>query len=167
MNHPIVGVVNRKGLPIYSTWQSMLARCYNPKHWAYHRYGGLGVTVCEEWLDFQTFARWYNANHVEGWSMDKDCLGGVIYGPETCIYVPEQINQTLRGCCNPSICVGKYTNTWFVRTKNVDGEDHYKGKFRSKEEAVEYAGQYLRQKMKDLVVKYSIPAATAHKLISL
>jgi hypothetical protein len=33
----------------YWCWQSMIQRCTNPKRPGYHRYGGLGVTVCDRW----------------------------------------------------------------------------------------------------------------------
>jgi hypothetical protein len=39
----------------YRTWHMMLQRCLNPKNSAYRSYGGRGITVCEEWRDFQAF----------------------------------------------------------------------------------------------------------------
>jgi len=35
----------------------MLYRCFNPKHGSYSRYGGAGITVCEDWLKFENFYR--------------------------------------------------------------------------------------------------------------
>jgi hypothetical protein len=40
----------------------MLQRCENPKATSYERYGGRGVSVCEEWHDYITFKRWAIAN---------------------------------------------------------------------------------------------------------
>lgn len=34
------------GCETYLNWTSMMARCYNPKHDSYSRYGGLGIGVC-------------------------------------------------------------------------------------------------------------------------
>ena len=43
--------------PLYETWRGMIARCNNPNHVRYHRYGGRGITVCERWAnDFVVFA---------------------------------------------------------------------------------------------------------------
>jgi hypothetical protein len=40
----------------YRSWQSMKARCYYQGNPEYHRYGGLGVTICERWRDsFENF----------------------------------------------------------------------------------------------------------------
>jgi hypothetical protein len=42
--------------PLYHIWQTMKARCLNPKAHAYERYGGRGITVCESWrISFERF----------------------------------------------------------------------------------------------------------------
>lgn len=41
--------------PTYKSWVSMMTRCYNKNHEAYHRYGGRGITVCDRWFDFFNF----------------------------------------------------------------------------------------------------------------
>lgn len=42
--------------PEYLAWLNMRARCYNPAHNRFHRYGGRGVTVCDAWRDsFEQF----------------------------------------------------------------------------------------------------------------
>jgi len=55
---------------IYRTWTSMKSRCTNPKstHWA--RYGGRGITVCQEWAD--SFEKFYE--HVGDPPTDKHTL---------------------------------------------------------------------------------------------
>ena len=35
--------------PEYRAWASMLDRCYRQEHEHFDRYGGRGITVCEEW----------------------------------------------------------------------------------------------------------------------
>jgi hypothetical protein len=39
----------------YKIWQLMKDRCFNPNYRYFHRYGGRGITVSNEWLDFQNF----------------------------------------------------------------------------------------------------------------
>lgn len=53
-----------------------------------------GVSVCDEWKIYSKFKEWFNEHYVEGWTLDKDILvkGNKIYGPQTCCYVPPQIN---------------------------------------------------------------------------
>lgn len=41
--------------PLWTTWSQMVSRCKNPEHPAFSRYGGRGITVCDQWLDFGTF----------------------------------------------------------------------------------------------------------------
>jgi hypothetical protein len=43
------------GTKFYRTWCAMKSRCYNPNNIEYNHYGGRGITVCEEWLDFNNF----------------------------------------------------------------------------------------------------------------
>ena len=89
---------NGKDTRVYSTWHSMLQRCYSEKYQekepAY-----IGCEVSDEWLCFQNFAKWYEENYyeVEGQRMhlDKDILvkGNKVYSSETCIFVPQTINS--------------------------------------------------------------------------
>ncbi len=42
--------------PLYLTWQTIKKRCFNPRHLAYHRYGGRGITMHPAWRDsFEAF----------------------------------------------------------------------------------------------------------------
>lgn len=41
--------------PAYVSWTAMIARCLNPGHKSYGRYGGRGITVCDRWLVFENF----------------------------------------------------------------------------------------------------------------
>lgn len=34
----------------YAIWAAMKQRCMNPNHSHYHRYGGRGITICDEWI---------------------------------------------------------------------------------------------------------------------
>lgn len=83
-----------KMCPAYNTWKSMLTRCYGAKrHETHPTYKG--VTVCDEWLTFSNFRKWWIDNHKDDWQLDKDLLvaGNKVYSPETCIYVPRWLNS--------------------------------------------------------------------------
>lgn len=41
---------------LYRRYRTMLARCHNPRHDSYHKYGAVGVKVCQKWREsFATF----------------------------------------------------------------------------------------------------------------
>ena len=89
---------NGKITKYYKVWHDMLRRCYDPK---YHERESTykDCTVCDEWLCFQNFAKWYYDNYYEikgqKMALDKDILhkGNKIYSPDNCIFVPQTINS--------------------------------------------------------------------------
>lgn len=44
------------GTKEHRAWKAMLGRCRYRGYWAWHRYGGRGISVCDRWRnDFQAF----------------------------------------------------------------------------------------------------------------
>lgn len=44
---------------LYRIWANMKTRCYNKSDPHFERWGGRGITICNEWVDdFQTFYDW-------------------------------------------------------------------------------------------------------------
>ena len=41
--------------PLYVTWKSIKKRCFDPKCKDYKYYGALGVTICDQWMNFENF----------------------------------------------------------------------------------------------------------------
>lgn len=72
----------------YKSWYNMIYRV--------NRCSGYETAkICEEWMVFANYRDWYDAQHKEdGWHLDKDILsnGGGIYSPETCCFLPPEIN---------------------------------------------------------------------------
>ena len=57
---------------LYVSWRAMKQRCLNPKNRGYSTYGGRGIRICEEWLDFSGFEAWAKANgHKDGLTLDR------------------------------------------------------------------------------------------------
>ncbi len=86
-------------------WCAMFERCYLHSHPSYKNYGGKGVTVCDEWLDFKTYKSWMLARgYYEGCTLqvDKDFLSidkGLdvpTYSPTTCLLITRATNLKLR-----------------------------------------------------------------------
>lgn len=79
---------------IYSCWHSMFKRCYsNSVHKLHISY--VNCIVDKIWHNFQNFAEWFTNNYIENYHLDKDILikGNKIYSPDTCCFVPHEINQ--------------------------------------------------------------------------
>ena len=59
------------GSPTHNTWCGMRDRCMNPKHHAFARYGGRGITICERWL--HSFENFYAdmGERPEGMTLDR------------------------------------------------------------------------------------------------
>ena len=88
---------NGNTIKSYVVWTHMLERCYydecQKKHPTYR-----GCCVCEEWLNYSSFKKWFDDNYYEieeeQMALDKDILvkGNKIYSPDTCVFVPKNIN---------------------------------------------------------------------------
>lgn len=77
----------------HQRWCAMIDRCYNPDSQYYSRYGGRGITVCEEWRDnSHAFAAWCGlSGFMEGLELDRtDNERG--YFPENCRWVTHKEN---------------------------------------------------------------------------
>lgn len=88
---------NGKITRVYTTWHSMLNRCYDDK---FHEKNPTykGCETSKEFHNFQNFGHWDKDNFYkvdnEDMCLDKDILvkHNKIYSSDTCIYVPKTIN---------------------------------------------------------------------------
>lgn len=92
------GLMRTHGLSnttFHTVWENMKQRCNNPNYKQYKDYGGRGIKICDEWLDFKAFYKWaINSNYQEGLSIDRvnNNLG---YSPDNCRWATakQQVNN--------------------------------------------------------------------------
>ena len=90
----------------YRAWNHILSRCYNPEVQKKQPYY-YDCSVDPRWHCFAVFEEWFiqqEQRHFKEdygigrrWSIDKDILvrGNKVYSPETCCFVPNEINAAV------------------------------------------------------------------------
>ena len=99
------------GTRLYNIWSGLKGRCNNPNDPRYDRYGGRGISVCEEWnKSFQSFYDWAISNgYSEDLTIDRIDNDGN-YEPANCKWSnnKEQCNNRVT---NINIKIGNTTKT--------------------------------------------------------
>lgn len=109
------------GTRIYRIWSNMKRRCLNPKAENYNRYGGRGITVCDEWKnDFMSFYNWSMENgYQEYLTIDRIDNDGN-YEPSNCRWATTKDQENNRGDFNIIVTYKGKTQTlmqWAEETK--------------------------------------------------
>ena len=72
---------------LHSIWSSMKARCFNPNVKCFKHYGGKGVTVCIEWIEYFNFRTWALSHGYESHLTLERKDSSKNYCPENCTWV--------------------------------------------------------------------------------
>ena len=157
----------KKHSKCYNTWKDMLKRCYDKKYQS-KKPTYIGCTVCEEWHNFQNFAKWYEENYYEVDSetmhLDKDILikNNKIYSSQTCTFVPQRINSLFKKSYkqnNLPIGVSWINRDSVYRSycsiyKNNKQKNVYLGDFINKEQAFQCYKRFKENYIKEVAEEY-------------
>ena len=163
-----VGKYSSKDEGLYYLWKSMLLRSYDDKyHEKYPTYKD--VEVCDEWLNFQNFADWcsnqkfFNAKDEKerSYHLDKDILvrGSKIYSPDTCCFVPSEVNTLLlkrdksRGSCLIGVSKCKTTGNYLAQIRHK-GKFVYLGYYSTENEAFQAYKKAKEDYIKEVAEKW-------------
>ena len=133
-------IITKRDRPNYNTWVRMKMRCYNENYHLFHRYGGRGIKVCDEWRhDYFAFERDMGAKPTAKHSLDRIDNNGD-YTPENCRWA-ESVEQSV----NREIIKNKNSLagvSWSNRRKkweatiSKDGKKHWLGTYAVMDDAV-------------------------------
>lgn len=101
----------QSGTRLYNIWQGMKGRCYNKNDPRYCRWGGRGITVCDEWKDnFTSFYEWaLEHGYSDDLTIDRIDNDGN-YEPDNCRWASKK-QQSRNRRSNISITIGNSTRT--------------------------------------------------------
>ena len=138
----------------------MLQRCYD-KNFQIKASTYIGCSVDPIWHNFQNFAEWCKINYKSNYELDKDLLNkrNKIYSPETCCFIPEQINLLIsksnsrRGEYPIGVSYFKASNK-FQSGYSENGKRISLGLFNTPEEAFEKYKIAKEQYIKNIANRY-------------
>lgn len=83
------GAHGKSKSPLYKVWSSMKHRCSNPNNAHYKNYGGRGVSVCDDWVEFAPFYKWaISSGYEKGLTLERKNNDGN-YSPKNCTWIPK------------------------------------------------------------------------------
>lgn len=108
----------------YNSWHNMIERCTNPNAKGFNNYGGRGITVCEEWMDFTNFLKDMGEKPYGHSINRKDNNLG--YCPENCTWSsPKEQANNKRNNVFIQINGVKYTIAQFAERFHLNAKQLY------------------------------------------
>ncbi len=138
------------GTKIYRIYAGMIQRCYNIKRKSYPRYGGRGISICNEWRnDFKVFYNWCIDNgYSKDLTIDRINNNGN-YEPSNCRFTTKDIQ-----CSNRSKTENKCSSTYkgvvkqgknFIARITVQEKQVYLGSFTNEKIAANKYNDYIKE----------------------
>lgn len=145
-----------KHFHLYTIWKSLEAKCYKKYHTSYERYGGKGITVCDEWLNsFDSFLEWsFNNGYSRELTLDRiDSTKG--YYPENCRWTTLQVQEINKGLNknnktgHKGICLNPKNNLYRCDIRR-GGKRIHLGSYKNLDDAVK-----IRQEAEEYFLKHN------------
>jgi hypothetical protein len=79
---------------LYRIWQGIHERCHRTNRSKdYRNYRGRGITVCDEWSDYEIFRRWaFENGYKKGLQIDRE-NNNKGYSPDNCRWITNKVNN--------------------------------------------------------------------------
>jgi len=134
------------GTRMYHSWRHMKDRCFREKDSAYHNYGGRGVGVSDEFMEFDGFYTWAINNGYKDWLTLDKIDNDADYSPSNCRWADKSVQAANRRATKTDGYIGvfyrkdngKYRATVKYKCKKV-----YDKHFDSEEEAAIDRDRYI------------------------
>ena len=135
----------------YEAWSGMLKRCYNQNYQERHP-TYKGCTTSDNFKSYTYFYEWCERQigfDYYDWCLDKDILvkGNRVYSPETCCFVPNEINLLFKkdknSKYNPGVFYDKRNNKYRSRI-TFNGKGKHIGYYDTELEA---HSSYIKEKL--------------------
>ena len=124
---------------LYHCWEGVKQRVLNTNKNNYKNYGGRGITICNEWLEFIPFRDWALSNgYAEGLRINRIFNDGN-YEPSNCEWITQKENNRKKGS---------------NKIKNIEMADE-----------IRYLHKIKKYKRKELAKKYKVSIFTINGII--
>lgn len=153
----------------YRLWHGMIRRCYDNKY-KNHKTSYCDCSVCEEWKYFSNFNKWFDKHkeeYKEGYQLDKDILvkGNKVYSPETCCFVPNEINSLIKRYPRKNTPTGiTMSNNKYVARVSKYHKTLFLGSFDTIKESFDVYKNEREEYIKEVATKYYIDGKIARNV---